>query len=200
MNLRVSASDIDSFRYYRESEGMDLTAFLDRMRRKEPPTPAMLAGAALHKALESAEPGDYGALKADGYSFDIQADAEVDLPDIRERKSARDYIVGDCAVTLVGKVDAIRGRRIDDHKFTARFDAERFLSSYQWRIYLEIFGAYEFRWNVFAGREVEPNRYVISAIHPLRTFRYPGMGEDVARELALFVDFIRGHLPERIAA
>lgn len=196
--IRVSASDIDAFRRYRDDEEADLGAFLAQMRRETPPTEAMLAGTALHKALEFAEPGQFGELVADGYTFTFDTDAVVDIPVIREMKATREYVVSACVVTLVGKVDAIHGKRVDDHKFTSRYDAERFLDSYQWRIYLDVFGADEFRWNVFEGREVGPQTYVITAVHPLRMHRYPRLRDDIELALMEFVEFARQFLPERI--
>lgn len=199
MHIRISATDIDSYRRFRADEEMTLEAFLADMQHWTPATPAMKAGTALHKALEHAEPRLHSTLKADDYVFLIEFSDKLDLPDIRECKGTRRYLIGDVVATVVGKVDAILGTRIDDHKFTARWDAERFLGSYQWRIYLEIFEADEFRWNVFEGREVpgEIATYKVSGLHSLRTFRYPGMGADVANEIGLFVEFARRHLPER---
>lgn len=202
-SLRLSATDVDAYRRYLHPPipdmEIDLDELLAQLRRQEPPTEAMLAGTALHAALEKAEAGDYSRLEANGYTFDLDIDGAIDLPEIREIKGTRDYILGDCVVTLVGKVDAIHGRRIEDHKFTSRYDAERFLGSYQWRIYLEVFGADEFRWNVFEGSEREPKSYRIYGFHQIRMHRYPGMGEDVVSEVEDFVDFARAHLPERFS-
>lgn len=195
--LRVSATDIDALRRFRADEEADLAAFLADLRKWTEPTPSMKAGTALHKALETVRPGSYGKLEADGYTFHIQADADLALPDIRECKATRDYQIGDVLATVVGKVDTVHGRRIDDHKFTGSFDAERFLGSYQWRLYLEIFGADEFRWNVFEGKETDPQVYIIWNVHPLTMHRYPGMADDVEREIGLWVEFARQHLPER---
>lgn len=198
LSLRVSATDIDALRRFRGDEEAELADLLAQLRKESAPTEAMAAGTALHKALETAAPGEHRELSADGYTFDLDFAGALDLPAIREMKATREYQVGEVLVTLVGKVDAAHGRRIDDHKFTATFDAERFLGSYQWRAYLEIFDADEFRWNVFEGRETEPKRYVIHALHPLTTHRYPSMAEDVAREVAAFVGFAREYLPERL--
>lgn len=198
--LRVSASDIDALRYFLADDEAELADLLAQLRRETPPTEAMAAGTALHAALEVCQPGTHGELSADGYTFEFRADGEIDLPEIREIKATREYEVDGCLMTLVGKVDAIHGRRVDDHKFTSRYDAERFLGSYQWRVYLDVFGADEFRWNVFEGRQdtSDPKRYVIYNVHQLTMHRYPGMDADVRRALQTFLDFARQHLPERI--
>lgn len=199
--LRVSATDIDSLRFYLsppvEEMQIGLDELLRRLRREEPPTPAMLAGTAFHKAIEIADIGEHKGLVADGYTFSFETDAEIDMPLIREMKATREYLVDDCVVTLVGKVDAIHGKRIDDHKLTEKFDAEKYLESYQWRIYLEIFAADEFRWNIFEAKPEHPDYYLIRAVHPLTARRYPGIGEHVEREVRRFVGFARDHLPER---
>lgn len=198
--LRVSVTDIDALRYYLAQEDAELSGLLAQLRREKPPTPAMKAGSALHAALEMCEPGEHGELTADGYVFEMRAEGDIDLPTVREIKATKEYAIDGVTVTLVGKVDAIHGKRIDDHKLTSRYDAERFLSSYQWRCYLDIFDADEFRWNVFEGvpDRNDPRRYTIKAIHQLRMHRYPGMGADVEGELTRFVDFARQNLPERI--
>ncbi|MCB2080936.1 MAG: hypothetical protein KDE55_24950, partial [Novosphingobium sp.] len=198
--LRVSATDIDALRYYRDSEDGDLSELLARLRREAPPTEAMLAGTALHKALETAADGTVKGFAADGFTFSFETEAEVDLPAIREMKATREYEIGGCLVTLVGKVDALHGKRIDDHKFTSRFDPERFLNSYQWRIYLDIFDADEFRWNVFEGRESASKNYLITGVHPLTMYRYPGMADDIARALRAYVEFAWHFLPERFVS
>lgn len=198
--LRVSASDIDAFRYFMADDDAELAPLLAQLRRETPQTEPMQVGTALHAALEACHAGEHGELSANGYTFEFAATVEIDLPEIREIKATRDYEIDGCLVTLVGKVDAIHGRRVDDHKYTSRYDAERFLGSYQWRVYLDVFGADEFRWNVFEGRQstTDPTRYTIFNAHQLKMHRYPNMGDDIQRALLAFVEFARQHLPERI--
>lgn len=199
-SLRVSASDIDALRYYMANDDASLDELLASLRHEAPPTESMLVGTALHLALERCAVGDHPELAANGYTFDFRCDGEIDVAEIRELKATRDYEVDGCLVTLVGKVDGIHGRRVDDHKFTSRYDAERFMGSFQWRVYLDVFDADEFRWNVFEGyadRE-DPKRYIIHAVHRLRMHRYPDMRDDVIAELRKFIDFARTHLPERM--
>ncbi len=198
--LRVSATDIDALRYFMSpphDTDMELDELLRRLRKEEPPTEAMMAGTALHRVLETADGECLSEIEEDGYRFLFALNDEIELPPIREMKATREYEIDGFAVTLVGKVDAVHGRRIHDHKFTARYDPERFLNSYQWRIYLDVFDADEFRWNVFEGREIGPKTYGITQLHKLGVHRYPTMGADVERELSRFVSFARDFLPER---
>jgi hypothetical protein len=197
--LRVSVSEIDSFRYFMADEDGDLSSLLARLRREEPPTEAMQAGTALHAALETCRDGSLDEVISDGFRFTFAFDEELDLPQSREMKATREYGIDGHTVTLVGKVDAVLGRRIDDHKFTSRYDAERFLGSYQWRAYLDLFDADQFRWNVFEGRETGERHYTITNLHKLTMHRYPDMEADLRRQLSAFVDFVSAHMPERLA-
>lgn len=198
--LRLSATDVDKFRAFRADEDADIVEFLDDLRRKSSPTPAMMAGVAFHSALEKIGSGDHATLSARGYTFEIGCDEALDIPPVRELKTTAEYVVAGCRVTMVAKVDAVHGKRIDDHKLTGWYDPERFLSSYQWRIYLDAFGADEFRWNVFLGKETRPHsrHYVVTALNTLSAFRYPAMRADVENEIGLFVEFVREWLPERL--
>jgi len=198
--MRVSVTEIDALRYFMAQEDGDLADLIRRMRREEPPTDAMLAGTAFHTALETIDHGETDTLTADGWTFTIATHAEITLPDIREVKATREYVIDGERVVLVGKVDAVHGCKVYDHKLTGRFDSERFLSGFQWRAYLEIFDADCFIWNVFEApprRTDAPRTRTVTAFHDLRTFRYPGLGDDVTRDLTAFVHFARQYLPER---
>ena len=196
--IRISATNLDAFRRYRDSEDASLEDLLAYLRRETPPTPPMLAGKALHKALEIAAEGEHDTLAADGYTFDFSTAGDVALADIREMKLEVERTVGGTPVTLVGVVDGIRGREVIDHKLTSRFDPERFLSSYQWRVYLSAFDADRFTWIVYEGvpERDDPQRYTIRALHHLTAHRYPEMEADLERELAAYVAFAKAHLVE----
>lgn len=199
-SLRLSVSDLDQYRYFLSHEEMEISELLARLRRQQPPTEQMAAGTALHKALELSKFGDYDTLQADGYTFQIECDAVIDLPMGRELKATKEYVIDGCIITAVGKVDAIHGARIEDHKMTGQFDPERFLSGFQWRLYLDIFNANEFRWNVFEARpsKDDPMIYVIKSVHSLSMHRYPDMQSDIHKELFGYLAFVRQHMPEKI--
>lgn len=197
MTFRVS--EVESFRQWRDDEDADLELLLARMRGETEPSEAMLAGTAFHKALEVAQPGEAATLQALGYTFNIVGDFELALPSIREVRASKVYPVDDCTVLVSGQLDAIEGKRVEDHKTTGRFDPERYLGGYQWRLYLEIFGANHFRWNVFEiAATDEPLTWEVFAAHRLEQYRYPGMGADCEKLVADLARFAREHLPERV--
>jgi len=197
--MRVSVTDLDAFRSWRYSEDGSLDELLARLRREEPPTEQMLAGSALHAALEHAEAGEVTTLDRDGFTFHIEADVSLALPELREIKAEKVYVVDGLPVVVVGKVDTLYGNTVDDHKTTSHFDAERFLDTYQWRFYLDIFDADRFRWNVFEMAEgAEPRTYRVFGFHQLDQYRYVGMHEDCMDLLREFVAFARTHMPELI--
>jgi hypothetical protein len=198
MTFRVS--EVESFRQWRDDEDADLETLLARMRGQGGESAAMRAGTAFHKALELAPTGAaYSSIAALGYTFNIAGEFELALPTIREVRASKTYTVGDVALTVSGQLDAIEGRRIEDHKTTGRFDPERYLTGYQWRLYLEIFGADLFRWNVFEIAVTDdPLVWEVFAAHRLEQYRYPGMPGDCEKLVADLAQFARKHLPERI--
>lgn len=199
--MRISATEIDSFRYWKDSD-LSLEDFLKRLRHEEPPTRAMMAGRALHKILERAsmEPEEVQAevASADGFTFRFAADCTLPLLPVAELKGEMEIQTSSGPVTLVGIVDGFDGE-VYDHKLTERFDAERYAASFQWRIYLVLFGSRRFTYNVFEGAE-DLEEWVIHGFQQLTFYAYDGMREDVVREVSDLAAFIAEHLPERVAA
>lgn len=188
--MLARVSNIEAFRYWRDDEDSTPSDLVARLTTFAP-TPQMLAGTAFHAALEHAAPGDYDTLHAHGYTFQMPTGTLV-LPSVRELRLFGAY----GPLTVTGCVDATTGKRVDDHKTTARFDAERYLAGYPWRFYLDLTGADVFRWNVFEIRELEPMVYEVSEPQTLETYRYPGMHEDCARLAGEFYEFARVHMPD----
>ena len=90
---------------------------------------------------------------------------------------------------------AIDGKRIDDHKTTGRFDPDRYLSGYQWRLYLDIFEADVFRWNVFevvkTADTPDGQEWSVFGSHRLEQHRYPQLADDCQRLVADFARLVR---------
>lgn len=198
MTFRVS--EVETYRQFLEDESADLETLLARMRGQSEPSAAMLAGTAFHAALEYAPTGlEVTELAANGYRFTFAGDFTAELPAIREIRASKTWLVDGEPVCISGQLDAICGRRVEDHKTTGRFDPERYLAGYQWRLYLSIFGAEAFRWNVYEiAEQDEPTHWEVFAQHRLEQYRYPGMETDCRRLVEELARFARVHMPERI--
>ena len=189
---RFSVSKVEAFRQWRENEDAELEPLLATLRGESPPSEAMLAGSALHKALENATEGDLDTLNADGYEFVITANIDLALPKCREVFATKDY----GPIVISSRVDIMDGKRIEDHKTTSRFDPERYIAGCQWRFYLDIFEADVFRWNVFEIRELKQKVYDVWSFHQLEQFRYPALAMDCRDLAADLAAFVREYLPE----
>ena len=191
-------SEVESFRQWQEDEDADLETLLNRMRGLGEESEAMRAGTAFHKALELAPTGlEVESLEALGHTFTFAGDFEVELPTVREVRASRVYVVDYEPIIISGQLDAIFGKRVEDHKTTGRFDADRYMTGYQWRLYLDIFNADVFRWNVFEIKQQDdPMQWEVFASHRLEQFRYPAMHSDCQRLVADLAKFARVHLPE----
>ena len=77
----------------------------------------------------------------EGIAFGFQdVDLEIEQPDLTEQKFEKVYDLGPLLgkVTLVGKLDGIRGDGIIEHKTTARLDLDKYRASFQWQAYLDM--------------------------------------------------------------
>ena len=69
--MRISATTIDSYRFYRAHEEKVLKVLVADLRKENPPTQAMMAGIALHKMLELSDQGSIVAHNQDEFSFEF---------------------------------------------------------------------------------------------------------------------------------
>lgn len=198
--MRLSVNDLQCWQRYRDNEDVTLADCLRQLRREEPPTPVLLAGRALHKALEHAQyhednlnPFGQSVLQYEGYTFIFQCDAEITVPDVRELKGETVIDTRYGSLTMVGVVDSI-DTAISDYKLTGHFDAERLAASYQWRCYLQMFDRLRFDYKVFVAQEIKPNEWAIRDYHEVSFYRYPGMEEDIERAVNECVAFMREHV------
>lgn len=195
--MRLSVSDLQCWQRYKNNESVTLEECLKQLLKQEKPTPALLAGRALHKALENAqydtEDNWRGHIQYAGYTFFIQCDVDLKVPEVRELKGEIEIETRVGPVTLVGVVDSI-DISISDYKLSGRFDAELLAGSYQWRCYLQMFDRLRFDYKVFVGEEIKPKEWAIRDYHEVSFYRYPGMEEDVKREVNHFAVFMREHV------
>lgn len=195
--MRLSVTELEAYRRYRDNEEVSLDDLLSQLRRQSTPSRAMLAGSAFHKVLEHAAVSDLETAEMDGFKFRFKLDCEIKLPVVRELKGELSLPSPVGPVLLVGIVDGL-DEAIRDYKLSARFDAERYTDSYQWRCYLEMFNGHKFTYDVFVGKD-EGEEWLVYDYHQLPLYRYPGMRQDIHREINEFAVFVKKHLPERWA-
>lgn len=199
MKQTYRVSHVESFRQWERDDEGELADIVTKIAGTFEPSPAMRAGTAFHKALELAPTGIAAdSIEAEGYTFHFPDDMDVELSPIREVRASKTYMVDGEPITISGQVDQIDGHRVDDHKTTGRFDPDRYLEGYQWRLYLDIFGAHHFRWNVFEIAEAEePASYNVRAAHRLEQFRYPRLAADCQDMVGRFARFVRAHIEQQ---
>ena len=197
--IRLSVSDLESYRYWKEREDSTVKDLLARLAHTSPPTPQMEAGRALARVFERANGDDLHIITVDGWTFDFtQLDATLDLAPIREIKAEIEIETPSGPVTLVGKADGLHGLRVRDQKLTERYEAERYLDSLQWRAYLTMFGAREFIYDVFVGR-YSGNLVTIYDYERLPFHAYPNMRADVERAVCELAEVVARFVPEAAA-
>jgi hypothetical protein len=194
--MKYRVSHVEAFRQWEADEESDVADLVEKIAGGFEPSEAMRAGTAFHRALELAPTGlTVDSLEAEGYRFLFRGDFEVQLSPIRELRASKTYVVDGRPIVISGQLDQIDGKRVDDHKTTSRFDPDRYLAGFQWRLYLDIFGADRFRWNVFEMAAAdEPKVYEIFAQHRLEQFRYPAMRSDCEALVERFARFVRAHI------
>lgn len=196
MMLEVTATQLDQITWYRRLEDMTLDELVHRLTGASKPNRAMELGTAWHSVLED-PPESLSAIQRDGFNFVVECEAEITLPQVREIRAAKMYRVDGVAVLLSGGCDGISGNVVTDHKLTARPDPEKYLDSYQWRAYLDIFGADVFEYILYHAKD-EGDVVRIRDVSPFRFYRYPQMFDDLIGGLREYVAFCREHIPAKL--
>jgi hypothetical protein len=210
--ITARVSHVAAFARWKADEESDV-GWLINCILSDKPSEAMLKGTAFHKFLEHAQAGESETARVDGYSFIFAGDFNLYLPRMREWRRGKDY----GGIIVSGQVDAIEHKTIYDHKTTERFDAEKYLDSWQHRFYLDIFEADRFIWNVWEmkhlGETINPEdfdpagqdshseaharqSYEVRALHQLEQFRYPALTADCTELAQEYLAFARKYMPQ----
>lgn len=195
--ILARVSHVSAYSRWKQDEDADISWLLASILTDQP-NEAMLKGTAFHKFLEHAQAGSVtDQTTVDGYTFAFTGEFDLYLPTMREHRREADY----GGIIVSGQCDAVEGGTIYDHKSTERFDAEKYLESWQWKFYLDIFGANRFIWNVWEMNELkEPKSYGVHHLHQLAQYRYPGLSTDCSDMAHEYMEFALKHFPEAVAA
>ena len=197
MKTQFQVTDLDGWLWYNRIEDMTKEELIGRLLRTEPANEKMLMGTAWHSVLEN-PPDELTTIEKDGFTFQVECNAEIILPQVREVRANKTYFVDGVEVTLTGKVDGITGNEIDDHKLTFNSNPENYMESYQWRAYLDIFNADVFKYIVYSA--YDNGVITIRDIYPMKVYRYPQMIADLESGIRDLLGFVKEHVPEMIKA
>ena len=206
--IRLSVTDLETFRYWKDKEDGSVEDLIKDLRGLKEPSHEMLASRAFHSLMEHVVPGSdldrVSHVDEQGveWTFDFELDSSIFIPAIRELKIERPWKTCVGEITLVGKVDNLIGLTVEDYKLSARFEAERYTDSLQWRAYLVLCRARRFVYRVFqaAYDSMNPYHVRIYELHSLGLDAYPEMTLDVDEALDELAAFVKDNVPEKRAA
>lgn len=198
--IRLSVTDIDAFLSWREREEEGVDVLRRRLLRLDPPSPQMEMGTAFHGVLQSLRedpPSGSGVslFCDDRWTFAFECDVELPAGHMNEVPFRKEYEISGYRVLLRGRVDALYDGCVVDYKLVSRIDIDRFVRSFQWRAYLDMSGAWRFRWEIF--RQVERDGVVRIVEHRrLEQHAHPRLRDDVLSVLSFCVPAIADVVPE----
>lgn len=194
--MKFHVTDLDALLWYRRIEGMPLEDIRGRLLRTKEPNEQMKMGTAWHSILEN-PPDEIDTIEKDGFTFKVECDCHLLLPQIREIRAEKDYPIDNYTVALTGGTDGITANLVTDHKLTFKPNPETYFDSYQWRAYLDIFGADVFQYYIYSARQDrKTGEIVIYDISPMSMYRYPEMVEDLTSGIRDLVGFCKEWVPE----
>ncbi len=171
---------------------MPLELLRARLRHEDEATPAMLLGRAFHAVIESEGLENVDELEREGITMRFALDETVRVPPTVELKT--EMMFESCGVNLVGRVDALDGLGLADHKCTgSRNVGERigdWADKFQWKAYVVMFEA---EWFDYWLWEVSQLKYCwkFKSLTKLRLWRYPGIEDEVRIAVEQYADFYR---------
>lgn len=165
--------------------------FVNKLLKIEPQSSRRKAdaGNACHNLFERAKFDTLsGVYRVDGWNIVLPTDdIELSYPDCREQWLGM-TING---IKILGKVDAINALSIHDLKFTSNLDIEKYVNSYQWKMYLIGAGLDKMVYDVFEIKvDDNINQVHIKNYHKLELFRYENMETEVIAILDDYLDFL----------
>lgn len=201
--IRLSVTDLTSYQWWESDEEAPLAKLIADLTGEGEETHPMLAGGAFAKVMENARAGtELTVVEQDGFTFDFtQLDATLEMPAVRELRGELVVTTRYGEVLLVGKCDSL-GAALHDQKLSAKWDAEKYIDSLQWRAYCMMFGVPKFVYDVFqcSWDRKDPNKAIIREYHPLPFYAYAGMDRDVRRAVTDLAGIVVQHdLAERMA-
>lgn len=163
-------------------------------------------GHALHAIVEGQFKFNHNNVIADGVRFT----KEQALPVLRYRQKfqgminevpvVKIYPAGKTDIQISGRIDTFHGLSLRDAKFTFRpWEAESYIKSCQWKLYLDMTDADRFVYDIFKVNKfkdlpddlIVPKNVEIEEPEQVECVRYSSMEADIAVILNEFADYIK---------
>lgn len=152
--------------------------FVRRLLKLETPPIQMETGIILHSIIEKAKYGNIEkSIYYNNWKINFNLDITLDYPELREINIKTDI----AGYPIFGKVDAINISTVHDLKFTSNFKPEKYMESYQWKVYLLMTNLNKFIYDVFSIHIKEQERIInVNDYNKLELYKYECMQNDVA--------------------
>jgi hypothetical protein len=190
-NKFIKPSSLDNFQAFLDGElfpGFEYTTerFVNDLLKLTPPSIKMTVGTTMHKVMELSKYTELPqSFVMDDWVVVVNINESIEVPVIRE-VPIKHNIAG---IDLNGKIDAIDGYKVHDFKFTSKVDINKYIKSWQWKVYLEMVNYNKFIYDLFTINIDEENNTInINAYDKLELYRYPSLTEDVKQIIENFKD------------
>ncbi len=190
--IKFHVTDLDSLIWYHRIESMTKKDMIARLMRTSPANAQMKMGTAWHAIMED-PPNEITTIEKDGLRFTVACDKKIILPQVREVRAKKTYMVDGDNISLTGKLDGLTGVKVTDHKLSFRPNPETYFDSFQWRAYLDIFNADVFEYIIYHGK-AKGQDVTIKDVSTLCMYRYPGMAEDLKVGISELWEFAKNHV------
>lgn len=200
---RIAASDLDSYRYFRSNEWNTFEELRASLLRLKPAGRPAQLGTAFHAALERLATGDNVDWDAEPIALAPYLEITLPMAGVQhEVPTKRTIEVCGTEYLLSGRLDGYDGLLVGyEYKTTGSAlgqAVERFMDSYQWRVYLYCLPEMRrIQYHVFKVKSWKTERPVIdSYIAAPEVYRYTTLEDDVRGQVGEFASFVDDHIPE----
>ena len=181
LDLFANYQNNKSFGWGENAVKIDTDMFVRRLCRLEPPSPAMLAGRAIHKVIETAGTDSVSQIHQSGWNINFEADINLTWPRQRELRIETEFD----GRPINGVVDAVSERAIHDLKTTKSINLEKYAQSWQWRAYLWMTRMDNFFYDILKIK-IDNDTAIVTDYDRLALTRYPSLNKEVEQ---LYKDF-----------
>jgi len=179
--IRTSVTKLDALHLYQQGV-IEFEELVKRLRGETIETEAMQFGRAFHKLLEKIDEIEEGKdTEIDGNVFsandilliknNLKYKPALGVPEI---KDVKEYNVDGEIVQVSAVADLLVGETVVEYKTTRYFDIEKYQNSYQWRFYMDIFGASKVVYNIFVFYNNQ-----LREVKDFKLFNYKDLQDDI---------------------